>query len=147
MVQFKQYCHQWLIPLVVVGTAAGLSCLSVAPQRSVADDKPRDLQTFMRTKLDASSKILEGLTVEDADMIKKGAKHLLEMSKVEMWNVLTDADYREFNREFRSAVHKLEQAAVDGNFDNAVLQWMDMTKSCIECHKYVRKERVKLKKN
>jgi hypothetical protein len=112
-----------------------------------AEEKAPDLQTFMRKKLDASSQILEGLAVEDHALIHEGATKILEMSKVEMWNVLTDSDYREFNREFRSAIRKLDDAATEKNFDGALLQWMDAMKGCVECHKYVRSQRPQLKKH
>lgn len=108
----------------------------------------KDTQTlsdFMRKKLGASSKILEGLTTEDEALIKEGADVLTEMSRAELWNVLTDEDYREFNREFRSSVRKLKAAAEKENFDNAMLQWIDSVKACVECHKYVRSQRPVLK--
>jgi hypothetical protein len=105
-----------------------------------------ELKSFMRKKLDASSKILEGLTVEDADLIRKGAASLLEMSKAEQWNVLLDEDYREYNREFRSLIRKLDKAAESNNFDNALLQWLDATKACIDCHQHVRDQRPVVKK-
>jgi hypothetical protein len=110
-----------------------------------ADDQQNELATFMRKKLTASSLILEGLTVEDADMIRRGSQSILEMSKAELWNVLLDEDYREFNRDFRSSMRKLEQAAADENFDNALLQWIDAMKGCVECHKYVRAQRPTIK--
>jgi cytochrome c556 len=114
----------------------------------VAESAPADkgLSKFMRQKLDASSKVLEGLATEDAALIREGTKTLLEMSKSEVWNVIADADYREFDRDFRSAVRKLDEAAEKGNFDNVTLQWFGTVKSCVECHKYVRSQRPAIKK-
>lgn len=99
------------------------------------------LETFMRKKLDASSKIMEGLCLEDAALIKEGADALGAMSKVEVWNVLRDADYREHSREFRNNAAKLSAAAEAGDFDKAALRWFDVTMSCIECHDHVRTDR------
>lgn len=113
---------------------------------SADNEDKSNLAKFMRKKLNASSLVLEGLTVEDAGLIKEGADAILEMSRSELWNVLLDEDYREFNRDFRSSMRKLEKAAEDGNFDNALLQWTDAVKGCVECHKYVRTERAKVKK-
>lgn len=128
--------------------ALALSGAAVWPERprSVVAQDQSPLAKFMRKKLDTSSLILEGLTTEDMAKIKEGTKSLLEMSKSEMWNVLVDEDYREFNRDFRSSIRKLEQAAKDENLDNALLQWNDAVKGCVECHKYVRSERAKVKK-
>ena len=120
--------------LLAIGSAGGLSWLQAAQEKQTLKD-------FMRLKLDASSKILEGLAVDDSDLIGEGAKALLEMSKAEKFKVLSDPEYLELNREFRSAVHKLEEAAKKSNLDNATLQWFDTVKSCVECHKYVRTQK------
>ena len=109
-----------------------------------ADDdlKPDlSLSAFMRKKLGAASQILEGLTVEDSELIEAGAKSLLQLSKAEKWQVLISPDYREYSDDFRTDVKKLEEAAKKGNFDNAALQWFDVMKGCIECPKHVRDER------
>lgn len=128
-----------------IGLAAGLAWLCCVGQNSQAQED-KTLSGFMRKKLGASSQVLEGLTTEDAELIRQGTTTLLEMSKAEMWNVLADEDYREFNRDYRSSVRKLQEAAAKENFDNATLQWLDTVKSCVECHKYVRAQRVKTKK-
>jgi hypothetical protein len=138
----------WL-RVLLGGAALGVIVAFTAPALPVAaqnDKSDHGLSTFMRQKLDASSKVLEGLTSEDAALIREGTRTLLEMSKLEKWNVLLDADYREFNREFRSAVRKLDEAAEKGNFDNATLQWFGTVKGCVECHKYVRSQRAVPKK-
>lgn len=101
----------------------------------------RSLSAMMRKKLEASSQILEGLTTEDAPLIQKGANALLDISKAEMWKVLIDTDYREHNADYRTTVRKLAEAAEKSNFDNAALQWFDVTKSCIECHQEVRRSK------
>ena len=133
--------------------AVGTSLIAVAVgweiwQAQAADDdlKPDvSLTAFMRKKLEASSQILEGLTTEDSDLIERGANALLRLSNVEMWQVLTDSEYREYSVKFRSTVKKLHEAAEKGNFDNAALQWIDAMKSCIECHQHVRRERTSKK--
>ena len=135
--------------LVLAGIVVTLSSVNVRLwQAAEADDslKPDlSLSAFMRKKLDASSLILEGLAVEDAELIGRGAKSLLQLSKVEKWQVLVDSEYREYSIDFRSTVRKLEEAAEKANFDNAALQWFDVTKSCIECHQHIRRERAKKK--
>jgi hypothetical protein len=134
------------IGLFVCGLAATVVVGSLVGIAPAADKQPSTLSTFMRKKLDASSKVLEGITTEDTTLIREGTDVMLEMSKSELWNVLTDEDYREFNRDFRASVRKLREAADKNNFDNATLQWIDSVKACVECHKYVRAQRPVLKK-
>lgn len=107
-------------------------------------DKDKDaepdisLGAFMRKKLDSSSQILEGLTIEDPQLILQGAKSLLEMSKAEKWKLVINSEFRSHDVEFRATVRKIVEAAEQNNFDNAALQWFDATKACIECHRDVR---------
>lgn len=104
-----------------------------------AREKPDVEQSiFMRKKLDASNQILEGLVTEDAELIAKGAKVLIEMSSAEKWHVHNDVMYRQFSKEFQQTAKKLVEAAEKENFDGVALKWIDTTMKCIECHKFVR---------
>lgn len=96
------------------------------------------LREFMRRKLAASNKILEGLVIEDTRLIREGAQTLNEMSSAEKWRVSNDAMYRQFSTEFRRITQKLDDAAREGNLDQAALKWFDATLSCMECHRFVR---------
>ena len=58
------------------------------------------IRAFMRMKLDASTKILEGLTTENFQMIGEGAKTLQSMSSAEKWRVSNDVLYRQYRRNF-----------------------------------------------
>lgn len=135
-----------ILGCVIAIGAAGFLALSSQERARAEQAQDTSLSAFMRQKLDNSSLILEGLTVENEKLISEGADALLKMSNVEKWNVLADNDYREFNRDFRNAVRKLDEAAKAKNFDNATLQWFDAVKACVECHKYVRSQRPALKK-
>ena len=108
-------------------------------QKKVPDAK-RDLEqtTFMRKKLEASEQILEGLTSEDAKLIVKGAKALVEMSAAEKWQVHNNVMYRQFSGEFQRSAQSLLEAAEKENYDAAALKWIDTTIKCLDCHKFVR---------
>jgi len=136
--------------LVVVLVVVGF--MGVRKQAALAADPPnkppkakapdRELGEFMRKKLEASNKILEGLALEDTDLIKEGASQLAEMSHTEKWLVSQDPMYKQFSNEFRRNALKLVEAANDRNIDRAALRWMDTTMSCIECHRFVRNDLV-----
>ena len=117
-------------------------------QKKVPDAK-RDLEqtTFMRKKLEASSQILDGLTSENAQLIIKGAKALVEMSAAEKWQVRNDVMYRQFSGEFQRSAQSLLEAAEKENYDAAALKWIDTTMKCLECHKFVRGTRIAEGKN
>ena len=134
------------LSVVAMVVIAGMACEIWRVSAADDDLKPDvSLSAFMRKKLESSSLILEGLTVEDSELIVRGAKELLALSKVEKWQVFVDSEYREYSDDFRTNVKKLEEAGKTGNFDNAALQWFDVMKGCIECHQHVRRERAKQK--
>lgn len=140
----------------VVAAAIGLACADDPPkavgsqprgaanapatQATAPPRKPLDveLRAFMRRKLDATSLILEGLAVEDLDLVQQGAKTLEELSSAEKWRVSTDVLYRQHSAEFIEIARELGKAAEEGNMDRAALKWVDATMSCLECHRCVR---------
>lgn len=103
------------------------------------DGRPiSDLKQFMRGKLSASNKILEGLTTEDMALVLDGARTLNKMSLSAKWRAHNDAMYRQFSAEFQRVTGDLVKAAEQDNADQAVLKWMGATMACIECHRFVR---------
>lgn len=132
-----------LITVIAVGSFA---VLSAQPSKKKTLKQPPDARLdleqskFMRMKLEASGQILEGLATDDADLIKKGAKQLAEMSIADRWMVNTDVIYRQFSGEFQRSTKNLLEAADKENFDAAALKWIETTMKCLECHKFVRGE-------
>ena len=109
-----------------------------AAEKEKPTPKKIAMQTFMRKKLEASQSVLEGLAVEDFDMIALGAKQLKTTSAAAEFMVVNDPMYAQEADEFRRIVGKLERAAKERRLDGATLAYVDMTMSCVECHKYVR---------
>ncbi len=104
-------------------------------------EKKNPVEVSMRQKLEACSKVLEGLAIEDKDLVHEGTTTLTALSKAEVWQVLTDSDYREHTQTFRSAVKRLDEAAQKSEFASAQLEWLDATKRCFDCHNHVRADR------
>ena len=134
--------------ILALAMIAGAGWALLAPKPATSQDKPKkevpdaklDLETskFMRRKLEASGQILEGLTIEDADLIIKGAKILVELSAAEKFQVQHDVVYRQFSGEFQRTAKGLLAAAEKKNYDAVALKWVDTTMKCLEFHKVVR---------
>ena len=122
--------------LVAAGVATGVAV--------AAAQKPGDADqtaAFMRAKLTYSQHVLEGLTVEDYDLIAKGAQQLALASQASDWQVLQTEDYIRHSSEFRRACDSLGAAAKAKNLDGAALAWMEVTMKCVQCHRYVRDQK------
>jgi hypothetical protein len=147
--------HRSLGVLVLIGAVliAGWSLHATAsgkddePKAATKKDEDVDkkptpkkiaMKLFMRKKLEASQSLLEGLAVEDFDMIALGARQLHTTSAAAEFMVINDPMYAQHADEFRRIVAKLQKAAKEKRLDGATLAYVDMTMSCVECHKYVR---------
>jgi hypothetical protein len=104
-------------------------------------DEPNKTAELMQKKLKASQKVLEGVSKGDFDTIEKNADDLIEISKQAEFNAIDSADYALFSNQFRRISENLVKSAKDKNLDGAALGYVDLTLTCVKCHKYVRERR------
>ncbi|HAM73420.1 MAG TPA: hypothetical protein DCM86_17440 [Verrucomicrobiales bacterium] len=117
---------------VVVGVVLGADrARAPAPKAPV-------IREFMRQKLAHSQSVLEGLALEDYNLVLLNARKLVAMSQEGSWRVLEAPEYGEQSLAFRRNAEALVKAANMASLDAATLAYVKMTMSCIECHKYVR---------
>ncbi len=126
---------------VVVGTMLAMAWGLSGDAADPSTPRPDQVAGFMRAKLIHSQDVLEGLAIEDFDLIDKGAQQLSLASDDASWQVLQTEDYARQSAEFRRSCDSLRKAAKAHNLDGAALAWMEVTMKCIQCHKYVRDER------
>jgi hypothetical protein len=98
----------------------------------------------MQKKLVQAQKLLEGLAIEDFDKMSAAANELAELRKQAAWMVIKTPDYEMFSVEFLRRIEAAQKAAKDKNGDAAALAYVDMTLTCVKCHKYVRDEKITL---
>ena len=122
----------WVIPAAFACAWIALTVTLAQPQR------PPTTKEFMHDKLELAQRILEGVTLEDYDLLVTKATRLSAMSKEARWQAFQNPDYERYSAEFRRNVDALARAARDKNLDGATLGYVRMTISCVECHKFVR---------
>jgi hypothetical protein len=127
-----------------IGKLGLLACLAIGAilvaRQGGGQTRPTRSE-LMRSKLEASRQVLEGLTLEDYALIMKGAKALNRLSKEAVWKVPTipNADeYLTYTTEFERLTDELSRKAKDKNLDGATLIYFRLTTNCVNCHKYVR---------
>ena len=99
------------------------------------DQKP---SVWMKKKLEFTEKILAGLASEDYDNIGKNARLMNTMSHLEKWVRGNTPEYRTQLKIFQNANDHLIRMADEKNLDGAALAYVQMTLSCVNCHKVVR---------
>jgi hypothetical protein len=125
-----------LAALVLAGAAGG------PPAARGADPPPAKEKSapsvWMRQKLTASQNILAALTKEDYDAITLNAKSMLVVGYLEAFARADAPGYREMLGDFAYANRTLVDAAKAKNLDRATVAYLQLTLSCVNCHKIVR---------
>jgi cytochrome c556 len=121
---------------LVLGALLVWAGTTTTPERP--DRRARAVKEFMRDKLELSQKLLEGLTVENYEVIASSAQRLSAMSQEATWQVFENPDYVQYSVDFRKHVNALRRAALKKDLDGATLAYVRVTMSCVDCHKYVR---------
>ena len=121
-----------IILVILLAVAAGLSVTAAQSRRN------RAAKEFMRDKLELSQQALEGLAMEDYDLLIAKGNRLSAMTKEADWKLFENPDYDQQIRLFRRQVDSMVKAAKDKNLDAATLAYVRMTMSCVDCHKLVR---------
>jgi hypothetical protein len=104
--------------------------------------KANPAKEFMREKLGHSQKVLEGITLEDFELILVHSKKLSAMSQSADWKLFQNPEYLEHSASFRRYADTLTRAAQERNLDQATVAYLGLTMSCVECHKFVRGRRM-----
>jgi hypothetical protein len=96
---------------------------------------------WMRKKMEYSQKLLEGLAVGDFELLSQQARAMNALNQIEGWVRGKTPDYRTQLRIFRFANEELIRQADEENLDGASLAFVQLTLSCVNCHKLVRGDR------
>jgi hypothetical protein len=96
---------------------------------------------LMQQKLAAAQKVLEGVALNDFGKITQNAQDLIRISKLAEWRIVKTPQYELHSNEFRRNAETLLTRAREKNLDGAALAYVELTLSCVRCHKYVREVR------
>jgi len=104
------------------------------------DDQPnnRNGSLWMKQKLGASQNILAGLTTADYESIEKNARSMIAIGYLEKWVRADTPGYQTMLRDFDFANKSLVLAAREKNLDGATVAYLQLTLSCVHCHRIVR---------
>jgi hypothetical protein len=128
--------------LVLAAAALGLVLRDLSGRGGEPKSDEDKLRALMHKKLENSQKVLEGITTQDFKMISSHAEELIAISKEAGWKVVKTPRYEAYSNDFRREAEDLIKAAKDKNVDAAALAYVDLTLTCVKCHKHVREERM-----
>ena len=119
--------------ILMLGTTLllGLSAILAAQKELAANN-------LMRAKLDHAQSVLEGIAIENFELVANHATKLSALSQEAGWRANDTPEYSALSVSFRRNVDALQKSAREKNLDGATLAYTKMTFSCVECHKYLR---------
>lgn len=128
----------------VVITAA---CL-VAGLSGAGEDQPKTVplnasdqsSDVMKDKLRFTHQLLTSLAREDFSTLEKNAQNLNRIAR-KQWMANPAPEYRAQLQVFWTTLEGIESAAHHKDIEEATLAYMQMTLSCVKCHKVIRRER------
>jgi hypothetical protein len=124
-----------------IPTLSGHGLESKKEPKKLDDAIAKELSKLMKRKLENAQKVLEGIAMNDFDKIAKPADELISISKLAEWKVLKTPQYELYSNQFRRNAEDLVEKAKDKNLDGAALAYVDLTLTCVKCHKHVRDTR------
>lgn len=112
------------------------------PKQPAQPDKAK-IDTLMKQKLEHAQKVLEGIALNNFDKIAASAEELILISHRAEWKALMKTPEYELNStDFRRHAQTLVKNAKAKNLDGAALGYVELTMSCVRCHKHVRDVRM-----
>ena len=117
---------------------AAFAAILIATLTTLGHAEPPKTETFMRLKLQHAHNLLDGIALEDFDQVKKSADAMILLSHESNWNVFQSPEYNEHSADFRRAAGLVVEQAKAKNLDGVTLGYLQMTMSCVRCHRYVR---------
>jgi hypothetical protein len=127
--------------LVIATLVFSMACIGDAAQPAAKAKGQGALAKIMEKKLKSAQTLLEGIALSDFAKITRSADDLIQLSNTAEWFVLKTPRYEVHSNEFRRAAEVIVQKAKDKNLDGVALAYLDMTMTCIRCHRYVREVR------
>ncbi len=112
---------------------------------SPGDDTERQfkvLQQAMDMKLKHTHELITCLAVEDFEKLGKNAEALKRIGRDTLWKVSPSVAYIKYSTEFTAISDELARCAKEKDLNGATLAYVRLTINCVDCHKYVRNDRI-----
>lgn len=132
----KMLAQVGIRPAVLFFLAIGL-LLAHFTALAIAGGQSAQAPKLMQRKLEYSQKMLAGLATDDLEAVAKSATSLLTLTD-EQWLRDDNPEYRAQLKTFRFSAQELARLANEKNLDGATLAYVQLTVSCVNCHKHLR---------
>src|SRR4029453_1535291 len=105
-------------------------------------DQTVPLKGVMGEKLAHSQAILGAVVTSDWATLDRESRALFKATNDPAWIMMTAPEYLRYREAFQSALHQLILASAKRDLETAAEAQIELTRSCVQCHKYLTRRRV-----
>ena len=115
-----------------------LVVLSLAGVGAATYEKRSASKSFMRQKLIYSQGVMEGLTLEQFDLVTKYGIKMRKMNLTNHFYVMGTPDYMSSLTNYQQSIDRMLFAAAGRDLNDTTQAYQRVVKSCVECHRSFR---------
>lgn len=109
-----------------------------APDAGAPPAKPSEPDIYMQRKLRFSQEIFAGIARADVDALADASRQMNALNWFEQIAKGKNEEYQRHLKSYQSAGEKLQTKAEKKDLDGATLAFLELTLSCVDCHRKVR---------
>lgn len=113
-----------------------------ANPRDDPGEQMKVLSQAMALKLKHTHELITALAVEDYDRLAESARALKRVGRDTLWKVSPNVAYVKYSSEFAAIADELARCAREHDLNGATLSYVRLTINCVDCHKFVRNNRI-----
>lgn len=102
------------------------------------------MNQVMREKLAHAQKILEAVVTSDWLSLETHSRELERLTNDPRWMALKFPEYARQSNAFVTAIQALRRAAAQRDLEGTPKAYIDVTLRCVDCHRYLARERIAL---
>ncbi len=119
-----------------------LALLLFIVAQATAQGQGPAVDRVMQKKLVVTQKILEAVVTSRWSDLEARSRDLEDLTNDPAWRVLTAPEYATHSNQFRLSLRALHDAAAKRDLEATPKAYIDVTLSCIECHRYLARSRI-----
>ncbi len=113
-----------------------------APGAPPVGEAARGIHEVMQAKLVHAQAVVEGVVWGDFQIVETNAVQLEALSNEAGWLVHDTVTYTVFSEQFRKIAGSMAVRARNRNLDAVTADYMELIRTCVACHTYLRRERL-----
>lgn len=127
-----------IVGIVICSVCVALAAEPQSTKVNVTESKTDKVGAFMQMKMEPAKKLLEGLALEDYDMILANSQKISLLTLDASWMVIQSEAYRQHSKDLQRSLNMIMDSAKEKNLDGALLGYLQMSMKCVDCHKQLR---------